>query len=290
MPPNNKELVTVPRTNISRNLPVRQSGYNFHEELKKTQQITDKDFYFAGGKKAPSARIWSAVGYEEGVNTKVVECYKDEEKAQATVRGWKGSEDNPDVVVERTVIHVFKILLFEAIMDAIDNGIKIKGQTIKPSFDFDQEGKPYLTDNEAQLQLMRNHLQKMKFAERDAITKARSSVIKELTGKDQRGSTNSEKEPQTQDEFLATLGAECRTCLDLSLGATPESLLVSLCGEAGISPPIKRISELKTKEEAQELLSRVRQRIISLRSEMEGKLSESEGRGDNDHREPPQGL
>lgn len=169
---------------------------------------TSEDMYRVNNKSRPGARIARALALESNISTKIVAFGKDKEQAFCHVRGWLGPEDAPIMQVESIVIERYDDLLRQAVFDAIDNGMyiptgrrdqngRLETKKAIPEFEFGPDGFPVLKDKFAQFQLMKNHLGKIKFAERSTMGKAERNVILKLLGKDDDGSGGEESDRQT---------------------------------------------------------------------------------------------
>lgn len=290
-------LKTYPRSD---NLPAtRQPNPSEAVDVAKEKEnfltISQKEaFYSVSNKQAPTARIVREWAKAEGINYKVLEYGKDENKAWAKVAAWKGDFNNPEAYAEEPIVHVFSHLLVEATFDAIANGLKVPtGRVLKNNW-----GKSYLetkdyfltkddweigaethwpkiTNPLVQFQLLRNHLGKIKTIERDAVTKAeRRAEYKILTKigrikEDEQPEVEGEKEeptdipgePETLEDTLSLIRTGLLKLADDSREEAQKKL-TEIAAKINPHVPISRLNEITTMEQAEEILSRVRQALI----------------------------
>lgn len=193
-----QRLTTVPKGQV----PARQYQEPEPIDPQKAKhdllRFTTRDIYTVGGKKAPTVRIIRQWARDAGISTEVIEYGKNKDSAWAKVRGWKGTKENPERTAESVVVHVFSHLLVSMTFDAIANGIKVYTGKMKTSrqgndypeqilyqptpeeVEIGEDGWPRIKNNKVQFQLLKNHLDKIKFAERDAVGKAEGGVILKL--------------------------------------------------------------------------------------------------------------
>ena len=186
-------------------------------EYEATQQFTERDFYSVQGKRRPSARLTIEIAkYDKRISTEILEIGKDKEKAWCKVRAWI-AEDESRIYRDAAVIHYYEHLLLDAVFDAITNGINVPtGETeyrfgkeravtekIQPTYEISADGWPVITDITVQLQLMKNHLQKITFAERDAHTKAEIRALTRVLGMKEDGEgDDSEFSPENESPVI----------------------------------------------------------------------------------------
>jgi len=164
----------------------------------------------------PSARIVNFWALQKKVSCEVLNSGKDNEKAWATVRGWRGkrtvckqcSAKAEEILVERTayVCHIYKDIIRSAILDACKNGWWDKGaqKQIFPEYDITEGGEPILKKKEDKLHVLLSIQEKVKFAERDAVTKAEKIVQRKLLGLEWR----EEVEIETDVKEIENIQAE----------------------------------------------------------------------------------
>ena len=198
-----RRLSTYPQPTQSQGQAV-----DLHSLRREITTPTSEDMYTVNKKRRPGARIARALALESSINTKIIVFGKDKEQAFCHVRGWLGPEDAPIMQAESIVIERYDDLLRQAVFDAIDNGMFIptgrrdhngRLETKKgiPDFEFGPDGFPVLKERFAQFQLMKNHLGKIKFAERSTMGKAERNVILKLLGKEDDGNTGEESDKST---------------------------------------------------------------------------------------------
>lgn len=185
---------------------------DLHDLRREMTTPTTDDMYSVNKKSRPGARIARALALESNISHKIIAYGKDDKQAFCHVRGWIGPEENPIMQVEQIVIERYDDLLRQAVFDAIDNGMYIptgrrdnygRLETRKgtPDWDMGPDGFPILKDKMAQFQLMKNHLNKIKFAERSVKGKAERNCIFTLLGKDDEGRND---EPEEIEEPSVT--------------------------------------------------------------------------------------
>lgn len=280
-----------------RRLATKDQSYpvDLQEELKRYKQITSRDFYSpARGVREPSARVVREWAKQHNLSCEVVEWGKDKDKAWCKVRGWKGSKENPEAVREAVVAHVFEHMLIEAVIDAIHNGIKIptggldkygrpemEKVYLRPEKDWtvDQEkGWPVITNHKVQLQIFKNHLEKIKFAERDARTKAERIVFLELlglpselqrveseeAGEDTEYDEESQQRPGEQaelpDELTELRRQIWQALLKLSGGSSQKAYaeLRSISQVTGEHEGVTNLADISSVDHARTILSRIK--------------------------------
>lgn len=250
---------------------------------------TTDDTYSVQGKRGlPGAKIARLLAIKEGISTKIVEFGKNKEKAWCKVRAWKGPEDNPTIQTEDVVIHHFEHLLQQAVFDAISNGMSLPdgsrddgGKLIKkkgvPDWEIGENGVPFLTNKWAQYELMVNHLQRVKFAERDASEKAMRNAIFDLISaenpqrqepdksksgvqlqKGLEGKPEPKKQPQPQDGELNRIRQEIYSVLMAASGNDKEKAAGQFSNMAReLNLPFALPSQIKTTEDANKILNRI---------------------------------
>lgn len=182
---------------------------------------TSGDMYSVNKKERPGARVARALALEYRIATEIMEYGKDSEKAWCKVRGWL--LDDPLMTHQSIVVDRYEDLLRQAVFDCIDNGMYVptgqrneNGRLITkfkvPEFEIGPDGFPMFKDKYTQFQLMRNHLNKIKFAERSTMGKAERNVILKLLGKEDDGTTETPEkiEPETKPTPEQNELAACR--------------------------------------------------------------------------------
>ena len=207
-----RRLATYQKPQASLGVPI-----NLRTMRNELTTPTSKDTYSINNKVRPGAFIARVFAREDGIATKIVDWGKDSEKAWCIVEGYL--IDRPAMSHQSIVVEYYSDLLRSAVFDAIENGIHVptgerdeRGRLITrkviPEYEFGPDGFPTLKDNWARFQLMRNHLGKIKFAERSTMGKAQRNVILELLGK----SPDAPAESQPASTKLTPEQDELETC------------------------------------------------------------------------------
>ena len=145
------------------------------QKLAEAREITEADFYSAGGKKeVPSAKVYQLWANESGIKAEIVESGENEDKAWATINGWIGSKENPIAQKQAQVVINFKIELEALVLDAISGNHPAKHEMV--------DGKPVLSEKGEQLKVYKQWVRIKRFAVRTAITKAEAIAHRKLLG------------------------------------------------------------------------------------------------------------
>jgi len=198
-----KRLTTVPKGNV----PQQYNSYQQNQPKAPIDpqqardsylQMTDDDYFAAsGGKRAPSARLVRYWAKRDRLNSKILDFGKDSEKAWAKVKVWSGPEQNPTLVREDGVCILYKSLLVAAIYEAIQNGKwivtgfangKPDRKKVFPNWELGPDGYPIIMDEKHGKAVMfaigKEYAEKVKFAERAAISSAEKRAFLKLMNKD----------------------------------------------------------------------------------------------------------
>ena len=269
-----RNLTTVPRGQV----PQQRQEADLKRARDSLLAVSEKDTYWVAGRKAPSAHLVREMAKLEEVPIKyqIVKVWKTKEECGCILRGWKGPEENPIIEISDSVVHNFQLLLLETILDAIANGLKMGKQDYfldDRDWEISADGFPVITNRDVQLQILRNHLGKAKFAERDAVTKCERRILMKLMGKyedwgeDEESLKDrfpllerTEREPQTLEEHRQAI----RTII-LSLvnndAEKAQQLLMELSKVEG-HIPVMKVTTIDNLEHAREILARARQKEI----------------------------
>lgn len=287
-----RSLTTVPKPQV----PAQQ--VQAEQFIKRTRDalvsVTPKDMYsVGGGKTAPNAHMVDAMAALEEIPIKVeiLKVWKTKEDCGIIMRGWKGDKDNPIIEMSDSVVHNFPALFIESVFDALANGIKIPtgrileryGRKYPETEDYSltnldwelgADGWPVVTNMTVQLQLLRNHLKKMSFAERDCVTKCRRRILLKLMGKYDttkeegqneeveavREEKTDEIEPKTLNDYKSKI---YDTILMLAQNDKVEAghILMEISKVEGFMP-VQQVASIDNLDHAAEILARVRQKII----------------------------
>ena len=154
---------------------------------KELQEITSQNFYQMKNRDGtfrsePDARALQHYANKVGFATKILESGMDEKKAWAKILMWP--ESRPGLVKEDSVTIVYAIEFQNLVWDRVDKGcerhnsgcpiVRENGQVVF------QDGVPILVEGNCQLSLRRQLNRKMKFAERECITKAEARLHKKF--------------------------------------------------------------------------------------------------------------
>lgn len=250
------DLALRDKRDIAIGNPQEEKLIDVKGELTKYHRLTSKEMYpVGGGRKAPSARLAQYWANMRDLHSEPVhgEVGKDKWKAWAMVRGWQGKREEAEATSSfryAYVCHVFSELLAESVLDAIANGLQMPSGDYYPSgapriekrylddgdYEIGDGGWPIITNKAIQLQVMRNHLAKIKFAERDALTKAERAVYLKLLN-----SPWQEKPGDGEEESRSTPDSDKKTDLG-SLKQHIWSALMSLSGGKEFGPILKSVS------------------------------------------------
>lgn len=169
------------------------------------QSLTSANFYEVpgrgGGKRMePDSRALQHYANKSGgIATKVLESGMDMEKAWAHVQAWP--KRDPTMVMEDKVTIVYELEFQSYVWDYIGRGCQrhkggcpvVKGANGKALI---VDGMPQLEDGTDVLELRRLLNRKMRFAEREAITKAKSRLYKLIMNMEWRDVEEIENETQ----------------------------------------------------------------------------------------------
>ena len=276
-------------------VPARE--INVKGELSQYRRITDRDMYTVQGRRTPSARLVREWATLNDLHCEIAEAGKDKEKAWCRVRGWQGDKDAPKKVREAYVCHVFSHLLAKAVIDAISNGITVPSGESYPSgaprmkkayiaegdYEVGVDGWPVIKNPVIQFQVMKNHLNKIEFSERDALTKAERAVFLKLLDstwhEDEVSSQEPEEQPSPRKDQKLDLegmrGEIWNSLLLLCNGNTSAayqklavlSEVTDPATKKTLFPSVSRVSDVAHKEHAEEIMARV---LEALRQEGKG--------------------
>ncbi len=269
-----RRLTTAPKAGLPQ-YPQRQDEASIDPSraLAEHYTFTAGDFYSAGSKRIPSARIVQAWAREQGLSSQIIDCGKDKERAWAHVRCWSGPKDNPILVREKYVIHLFSQLLTVSTFEAIANGLMVASQQAAygggrprmerayPEWEI-VDNLPVLTNPQHQFQLLRNLLEKTRFAERDAISKAERAAFLELLGRDDDADDDAPApaertpEPKTLDEFRRAISSILRKQTSGDLPKATAALLV-ISEVAGEHKAVKSTLDITQLDHAEEIYRRL---------------------------------
>ena len=192
-----QRLTTVPKGQVPTRQYQEPGPIDPQKARKELRKLTTKDIYTAGGKKAPTAELVRQWARDEKICVEIRECSKDRERASATVRVWYSND--PSYYKEATVIQLFSHQLVSMTFDAIANGIKVytgksktnqrtgnnypEQITYRPTpeeVEIGDDNWPRINNGVVRLQLLKNYVDKIKFADRDCVGKAERSAILKL--------------------------------------------------------------------------------------------------------------
>lgn len=154
------------------------------------QSISEANFYTIPGgggrpdRKEPDARALQHYANKVGgISTKILDSGMNTERAWAKLQAW--TKDNPEVVKEDVVTLVWEIEFQSLLWDRVSRGCGrhksgcpvSRDQNNRVIFD---NGVPILDDSGDTLDLRRQLNRKMKFGERECITKAEARLHKKL--------------------------------------------------------------------------------------------------------------
>lgn len=292
-----KQLVTRPKGGRD----VAYRGYdqgppqvvNPERELDQHYTFTDRDFYtVSGGKRVPSARIVAEWARQQELSSEIIEYGKDKERAWAKVRAWAGPRDNPTRSCEKVVVHIFSQLLSAAVFEAIANGMMAPtGQTyesgkprlahVYPDWEIGPDNAPVLLDRTHQFQLLKNLLEKTRFAERDAVGKAERAAFLELLGKDDDVGDDAPTpavrtpEPKTLEDFRKAISSILKKQAggDITKAAAALFLISDVAGE---HKAVRSTLDITKIDHAEEIYRRLQA------SEMAGKMADQPDQAEPD--------
>jgi hypothetical protein len=171
------------------------------EAIKAVRELSDKDFYSAGGDKlVPGARALQHLANEDGgVTTQIMEHTIDNERASVRVRGWRPG--SPDFFKEDVCTIIFSTAFQMEIWRLVDKGCPLhrgKGCPIQKDGDvakLDKSGMvPMFGDNRCFLHALENFLRIKNFADRTCVTKAEGRVHAKLLNVEWRDEEEIEEE------------------------------------------------------------------------------------------------
>jgi len=304
-----KALVTQPRSQVRHGSDMSPVVRGYLE----SQEVSLDNFYVMNGKRVPSARVIKTIAkMVPDLSVKIVECGKDDKKAWCRVKAWRGDEQHPIIMREAEVIHVFEHILRESIFDAIENGITVptgkmvqrynksvkEVEKVIPAYDVGEGGWPVLTNINVQMQLMRNHLKKITFAERDAHTKATIRAMKDIIDFEGRGDpvdhgdgSEMTEQPETNKttpvkpptklapapdglgEIHKKIQDTIQICCDLEPEFNWQAFVKVYVNERNLK--VKKLTELSL-QDSSELLSRLIAKEKEIRKEIEDSLTEQD--------------
>lgn len=273
---------------------------NPDRELVEHFTYTTSDFYIANGKRMPSARIVQAWAKEAGLSSEVVECGKDEKRAWAHVRAWVGPKNNPTLVREKYVIHLFSQLFTTSVFEAISNGLMVPGgQTyesgrpkmtrVYPEWEIGPDNTPVLTDRQCQFQILKNLLEKTRFAERDAISKAERAAFLELLGKDDEDNDEEttvpkerSPEPKTLEDYRRVISSTLKKQAGNDL-AKASAALLAISEVIGEYVAVKSTLDIAQIDHAKEIYRRLQvgQTAAKMAEELNDTLPDFDEPGDD---------
>ena len=272
-----RNLTTVPKGQV----PQQRQEADLKRARDSLMAISEKDVYWVAGRKAPSAHLVREMAKLEEVPIKyqIVKVWKTKEECGCILRGWKGPEENPIIEISDSVVHNFQLLLLESVLDAIANGLKMGKQDYfldDRDWEISADGWPVITNRDVQLQILRNHLGKAKFAERDAVTKCERRILMKLMGKYEdwdndeeqtEGQTppvqQSEREPQTLEEYRQAIRTIILAMTDNDK-MKAQQLLMEL-SQVENYEPVMLVTNINNLDYAREILARVRQKEIDMK-------------------------
>lgn len=297
------DLALRDKRDVATGKPQEEKPIDVRGELTKYQQLTTREWYsVGGGRRAPSARLVQYWANLNDLQSEIVEIGKDEKRAWCRVRGWRGEKASAHDFREAYVCHVFSQMLAESVLDALANGLFMPSGDYYPSgaprmekryldeddYTIGEEGWPVVTNRAIQLQVMRNHLAKIKFAERDALSKAERVVYLKLLnspwgdkaedgeGEGDKSSRGSE-ETQTTRHGASNLGSLKQQIwsglMTLSGGNEFAPILKSISAvtdpQSGkiIFPEVINIESIANFEHAEEILARVEAKLVQKEEE-----------------------
>lgn len=212
-----KKLSTVP---IRNNPPQQQFQSNNKAPIDPGKaredylQMRENDFFATqGGGKAPSARMVRLWALQNHINSKLLDFGKTAEKAWAHIKVWTGPESNPDMTREDAVCivykHIYEDLMFTAIQKGKDIWKDGRKTTLKPKWELGSDGIPFIDREDADskqvlLLIGREYSEKVKFAERAAVTSAERRAFLKMMGYDEDGDGGGEEKPEAKREEKLT--------------------------------------------------------------------------------------
>ena len=248
-------------------------------ELNRYQQLTTRDTYEVAGRggskrREPAARLVRRWAQMKGIKSRIIDIGKDKERAWARVAAWTGDEKNPTQYGERAVFHVFDMMMIEAIFDAMKDGMymptgesyesgapKMGRQFLaEEDVEMTESGWPRIVNPIFQLQLMKNHLQKIKFAERDALGKAERAafllVLNYETGGEEGATESKGDQPMTLNQYRQEIRKGLMHLCDTDEAKCMEKL-AELSLVEGKYPKVQKLGDIASIEHAEEILARV---------------------------------
>lgn len=271
-----KKLTTAPRSNTYQSNRPTINPEQVREDL---LQMREDDYFTAqGGKRAASARIVRFLALQEKVNSEILDFGKTKEKAWARVKAWIGPKEKPDIVREDAVCILFDTLRHDLIFSAVDKGKTVykNGQrsTLMPKWKRGADGIPILdeedpTSQQVLLMIDREYIEKVKYAERSAVTSAeRRAFLKVLGHEDEDddkiiSAVKAKEEPVQQGEDITSFVSDIRNKILQLVGGDKQKAgmmfkeIAEMIHSEGIYPKVTTSSEIKTVGHVKRILEMV---------------------------------
>lgn len=240
MAENKKQLPPAKTTSIEKATPSQPAIVD--QIGKELQSITEANFYTIPGgnnrpdRKEPDARALQHYANKiGGISTKILDSGMTTERAWAKLQAW--TKENPDVVKEDVVTLVWEIEFQSLLWDRVSKGCGrhrngcpvVRDQNNRVVFD---NGVPILEDSGDTLDLRRQLNRKMKFGERECITKAEARLHKKLLNFEWR-----------EEEEIEGEASEVASVADSKKGEAP------IRTEPPKQPPAETAKPAETKKE-----------------------------------------
>lgn len=174
----------------------------FLDDFQKYTSTSEDDFFMVlgrGGKKKrePNARILQSWANKQKISTKIISVIKNDEFAQAIVRGWIGPKENPIITAEEAVT----ISYIDYEREWLINNLTPKfGNAPKAKYSAEYE-KFVPANPEATIEVLKYICRKKMFGDREAVTKAQSRIYRKLLGAEWRD----KEEQEAEAEEVATV-------------------------------------------------------------------------------------